>query len=108
MGMSYTLNLQIDTGGHEPAHVWDWNYTSNCAAMWRAAGADLADFDDRLAGECLPFLRHAIQQLRIHPERFDAMNPTNGWGSRVSLIESFGQLIEAFESHPGCTVRVSR
>jgi hypothetical protein len=105
--MMITLSLEIDTGGHEPALVWDWSYTSNAAPMWKAAGADLADFEGRLAGECLPFLRHAAQQLRIHVERFDAMNPPNGWGSRESLVDALGRLTEAFERHPGCSVRVS-
>lgn len=36
--MSLDLALTIDTGGPEPAVVWDgWNYTHNVNQMWRAA-----------------------------------------------------------------------
>jgi hypothetical protein len=47
--MSYDIWLEADLGGPEPLHLDSWNYTSNCAAMWRAAGADLSEFHDRPA-----------------------------------------------------------
>lgn len=107
--MSYDIWLSIDTGGPEPAYVGkDWNYTSNCGPMWRAAGADLADFHGKTAGECLPILEKAIAELRANPAKYIAMNPANGWGSYDSLVPALGELADTFSRHPKATVEVSR
>lgn len=108
--MSYDIWLVIDTGGTEPARVGelDWNYTSNCGPMWRAAGADLAEFDGKPAGECFPILTDAIAELRANPEKYMAMNPPNGWGSYKSLIPALVELAKGLEPHPKAIVRVSR
>lgn len=107
--MSYSISLTIDTGGPEPALLnTDWNYTSNCGAMWRAAGADLADFDQKTAGECLPILTAAIAELEANPAEYEAMNPPNGWGSYATLVPSLKRLEAQFQAHPKATVWVSR
>lgn len=107
--MSYDIWLEIDTGGPEPATVaQDWNYTSNCAPMWRAAGAPLADFDGELADTCLPVLNHAIAELENNPDPYRAMDPENGWGSYDSLLPALRRLRDMFAAHPRATVRVSR
>lgn len=107
--MSYSIYLTIDTGGEEPALLTDgWNYTSNCGPMWRAAGADLAEFHGKTAAECLPILEAAITEMRAYPARYRAMNPGNGWGSYERLLPALGELASAFRSHPKATVEVSR
>ena len=107
--MSYSISLDIDTGGPEPAVVGrDWNYTTNCAPMWREAGADLAEYDGKLAGACVPSLSNAIDVMRLESARFKAMNPENGWGSYDSLLPALDKLLSNFRAHPLATVRVSR
>lgn len=107
--MSYDIGLVADLGGPEPVSVFgDWNYTSNCGSMWRAAGADLAGFHDKTAGECAPPLRAAIDLLKAEPERFIAMNPSNGWGSYETLLPALERLLAAFDAMPVATVRVWR
>lgn len=107
--MSYDVYLEIDTGGPEPASVgMDWNYTSNCAPMWRLAGADLAEFDGKKAGECLPYLTKAIASMLADPEPYKALNPENGWGSYRTLVPALRDLAYDFGRHPNATVRISR
>ncbi len=107
--MSYDIWLIIDTGGPEPAHVGgDWNCTSNCAPMWRAAGADLAEFNGRKAADCLPVLDAAIQKMQADPETYRAMNPPNGWGDYDSLVRALERLAQELRYHPKATVRVWR
>lgn len=107
--MSYDVYLTADLGGPEPVTVFsDWNYTSNCGPMWRAAGADLAEFHDRAAGECAPLLRAAVELLKADPVRFIAMNPSNGWGSYDSLVPALERLLAAFDAMPKATVRIWR
>jgi hypothetical protein len=107
--MSYSVCLTVDTGGSEPAVVAEgWNYTSNCGPMWRAAGADLAEFDGKEAAECLPALEAAIVALHADPETYEAMNPPNGWGSYKSLLPALEALAEDLRRHPRATVTVHR
>lgn len=108
--MSYDIWLTIDTGGPEPAVVGmgSWNYTSNCGQMWRAAGADLAEFAGRPAGECAAILRLAIGVMRGDPATYEAMNPENGWGSYDTLLPALDRLLADFEAHPNAIVTVSR
>jgi len=107
--MSYSIWLTIDTGGPEPACLdLDWNCTSNCGPMWRAAGANLAEFDGKLAGDCLPILEKAIGEMRANPAKYIAMNPENGWGSYDRLVPALHELADGFSRHPKATVVVSR
>lgn len=107
--MSYDIYLQMDTGGPKPRDLgYDWNYTSNCAPMWREAGADLAEFDGKLAGECEPILAAALVVLRAEPERFRAMNSPNGWGTYDRLLPKLEQLRAIFADNPKATVKVWR
>jgi len=107
--MSYDISLQIDTGGEEPATVWGgWNYTSNCVPMWCEAGADLADFDGKQAGQCAEILATAIVAMEEDMPRFRAMNPPNGWGDADRLVKRLYALLAAFRQHPLATVSVYR
>lgn len=107
--MSYDIWLTIDTGGPEPATVADCgNMTSNVAPMWRLAGADLANFDGKQAGECIDQLRMAVQDMQIHPQRYAPLNPANGWGDYRGCRGYLASLLAAFEKHPHATVVVSR
>jgi hypothetical protein len=85
-----------------------WNYTSNCAGMWRAAGADLAEFEGKAAAECTPALAAAVKAMETDPERFRAMNPPNKWGDADDLIEELRKLLRDFQEYPDAIVRVSR
>jgi len=96
------------TGGSYADSLYDWNYTSNCAWMWREAGADLAAFDGDPAGECAPLLKVAIDVLEADPEHFRAGNPKNGWGDYDSLVNRLKALLEAFEESPEAIVKISR
>lgn len=106
--MSYDVSLMIDTGGPEQVEVTWRNMTSNVACMWRHAGADLAEFDGRKAGEVYPLLVDAVAEMLANPGTYRAMNPPNGWGSYETCVEFLRQLAVDFGAHPNATVSVSR
>ena len=109
--MSYDISLVIDTGGLAPATIGGadfWNYTSNCARMWRLAGADLAEFDGKTAGACLIVLEAAVMTMKRDPLPYLALNPDNGWGSYDTLLPALDELAAMFRAHPKATVVVSR
>ena len=111
--MSYDIWLEVNVGGDEPVTLEDplphWNYTSNMAPAWRAAGADLADFDGKRADECLPLLEAALETMRAnfadYSARFDA---PNGWGSMDTLIPALEDLAAGFKRAPLAFVGVWR
>lgn len=107
--MSYDIWLVIDTGGVEPAEVGrSRNYTSNCAPMWRAAGADLAEFHGKTADECIPSLCEACGAMMCDRATYEAMNPENGWGDYEGCLKFLQTLLSDFCNHPKATVCVSR
>jgi hypothetical protein len=106
--MSYDIYLEIVTGSGHMHEIYDWNYTSNVSMMWRTAGANLAEFDGKRAGDCAPILLRAIGELRGNPIRYIKMNPPNGWGSYDNLLPRLEELASQMTIHPNATVRVSR
>lgn len=102
--------------GKEPARAdegWssspiNWNYTSNCARMWRKAGADLAEFDGKPASECAPLLAAAIAAMEAEPDTYRAMNPENGWGDYDTLVAALQKLLTGFQANPHMIVWVGR
>jgi len=106
--MSYDIWLVIDTGDIEPVSIGDsWNYTSNCAPMWREAGCDLALCSGRPASHVGIGIRHALERMSAEPAKYEAMNPKNGHGDYVSLMEALDRLAHMCETNPRCSVLVS-
>lgn len=101
--MSYDVSL---TG--LVAEPKSWNMTSNVVPMWQFAGADLATFDGKRAGDVLPFLESAIAHMEKHPDTYRAMNPPNGWGDYDSCLGFLRDLAAGFAEQPRATVRVDR
>lgn len=87
--MSYDVNA---TCTHCGGSSDNWNYTSNCAPMWRAAGLDIAAWDGRPVRAFAEAISVALVQLEADPEKFRAMNPSNGWGSYETLLPALEQL----------------
>jgi hypothetical protein len=83
-----------------------WNYTTNCAPMWRKAGAELRDFSGKKASDCAPILAAALHVMRRSPDEFRAMNPDNGWGSYDTLVPALESLLRSMWRWPNATVRV--
>jgi len=109
--MSWDARLTDDRG-----HVdGDWNYTHNCNPMCDAVlGKQVAatatpfwgghswwallDGLDGLSGRAL--LASMVESLAADPERFEAMNPKNGWGSYVELVGVLREMRDAVPDWP--------
>ena len=90
----------------EESELGWWNTTHNVAPMiyraLEAAGIPLAKeetwwqrFSGMTAGEGREYLSAVIVQLEADPERFQAMNPPNGWGSYDGLLEVLREMRDA-------------
>jgi hypothetical protein len=101
--VSLDLWLTIDTGGPEPATVWDdWNMTHNVNRMYEVTlGTTLGTFlEGRTAAETLPRLTAMLADMLDRPGVYRALNPPNGWGSYDTLLPRVRELVEAAQAHP--------
>lgn len=107
--MSYDIYLEIDTGGPEPATVYEiGNYTSNVARMWaKALGYRLADLHGKGAAESLPELERGVAAMESDPDGYRDMNPANGWGDYDGALDYLRQLRDGCARHPRTTIYIS-
>lgn len=110
--MSLDLWLEIDTGGPCPAIVGDdnLNYTHNVNPMWRELfGVSLGSFvADMVAAVVQTELMVCYDMMCNQPERFEPLNPKNGWGDYDSAREFLWRVIQNGKHHPKATWRVSQ
>lgn len=108
--MSYNVWLEADLGGPEMTRITydSWNYTSNCAPMWRAAGLDLGECYGLDAGVVAESIGAALVVLRQDPAQFKAMNPVGGWGSYDTAVPALEELMAMCNSAPKAIVKVSQ
>ena len=86
-----------------------WNYTSNMSPAWTAAGADIAKFDGKRAGDCAPILFEAIKRMARDFDWFERdYNSPNGWGEMRTLLPSLIVLWEEMTDWPDAIVGVDK
>ena len=101
-------------GGHEEAEsYYDGNITHNLNKMAVAAGIYTALWRPEEAGwktavDIIPSLKTGLDSLRAHPEKYQAFNPPNGWGSYEIFVPWVEGYLAACEAHPEAVIEVSR
>lgn len=91
------LEAVTGTPPRQDAHAFDRIVRSSW--MDALAGATFAD------GQKL--LRSLLAELIGYPERYEAMNPPNGWGSRASVVQVLLDMAEHQPEEPAETLRWS-
>jgi hypothetical protein len=82
------------------------NYTSNVSCMWRHAGLNLREFDERPAAELIEPLRGAIHKMIDDPNTYEAMEPANGWGDYKGCLDFLISILHACREEPASKVEV--
>lgn len=85
--MSYDLGLVVDVGGEWPApidgcqlHGVTWNVRPMFArALQHEDG--IRSLNGLLAGEAAALAEAALQRIAADRPAYEALNPSNGWGS---------------------------
>ena len=105
--MGWDLWLAADTGGEELASIegCDWNYTYNTSPMLYDAGIDLKKYCGKTCEEVIDELETSIKILKDNPEKYEAMNPENGWGSYEGVTRKMELLLTAFKEHPKAIIQ---
>ena len=110
--MSYDCYMEIDTGGKHRATVCDiGNMTSNVSGMWaKALGFPLAEMEGWTGEKVGTHVRRACAAIANPDTRheYEAMNPSNGWGSVQSAENYLHAILKGCNLHPKATLRISR
>lgn len=104
--MSYDVYLEIDTGADEPVEITSFNYTTNCAPMWREAGIDLRECTGAPCSEAAGPIADAVKRMEADPDTYKAMNPPNGWGDYDGALNFLRNIAAACTQHPKAHLRV--
>lgn len=91
--MSYDLRVAVKVEGCDKyADIIAPEYDSptyNLSEMFRACmNWDYEQGEYYPAKDYLPIIVDGIAELMKNPKKYDKYNPSNGWGSRLSAIES--------------------
>lgn len=106
--MGYWLRLEVNAGGEHTVDVFEANFTRNITPMWyEALGKHLRDYHGTLAADAIEPLTAGIDVIESDRERFEAMNPANGWGDTAGALQLLRDLRDACRAHPATTIRVS-
>ena len=107
MSLDLSLYTNVDLGGKEPyrVDVAQYNITHNLGKM--AEDANLYKWLWRgnengitLAGHLIAPLEAGLGVLRADPERFKALNSSNGWGNYGNLVTFTTLVLTACKAHP--------
>lgn len=93
--------------------VYSSNVTHNLNRMADAAGIYEAcwrpeEIGVTKASQLVPLLRAGLEKLKADPERFQQLNPSNGWGNYEGLVAWVEDYLRACEAYPDADVEASR
>jgi hypothetical protein len=97
----------------ERTSVYSGNITHNLQRMADAAGLYEClwcpeELGYTVAGQLVAPLRIGLMALEHDPAKFEAFNPSNGWGSYDGLKQFVAEYLAACERYPDAAVRVSK
>lgn len=106
----YLTELQSE---FQPVDVFTSTLTHNLVPMAAEAGLYKVLWrPDELgiikASQLIEPLRAGLKLLRSDPERFKALNPSNGWGNYENLVEFVAQYLEACKKNRDADVYANR
>jgi hypothetical protein len=110
MSLDLYLKAIVDLGGEEPweGKIWEGNLTYNLSPMLDAAGGYweliCRQSQGKLGQDILPAVDALLAELRRDPAKYQAMNPSNGWGHYEGAVEFLTSLQFAIRQHPRAVV----
>lgn len=93
--------------------VYSANITHNLNQMAEAAGIYYALWRPEVIGitraeHLIDLLRMGLAFLNRDPDRFQPLNPANGWGTYEGLVSFVAEYLAACEAYPDAEVSASR
>jgi hypothetical protein len=110
MSLDIWLTVDVDTGGTVPHRVelYSANITHNVNDMWMEAGVydALYNSEGDEAGKHLQVLAKGIKDMSENPEKYEAMDSPNGWGSYKHALPWLQKWYVACYSHPKAIIGI--
>ena len=96
------MGLDIWLTKVKEVEVYDGNFTHNTTPMWKEAGIYDALYNsaEKTAEEVLPALEKGLKDMQDNPEKYEAMDPENGWGKYEDAMPFLEKLVKAFKEYP--------
>lgn len=107
------MSLDVYLTVIQPTQVFEANVTHNLGKMAEAAGIYKALWRPEEIGitrayQLIEPLRAGLLLMKAEKERFEALNPENGWGSYAGFVKFVENYLTACENNPQAEVYVSR
>ncbi len=111
MSWSFSMHGEVcPTCGRGAEIDEERNYTYNVSPMFYDALGELENGIRSLNGmtgdEGRPHLERAIMRMTDDPEKYQAMNPKNGWGDYEGALTLLSDLLEWSADYPTATFDV--
>jgi len=107
------MSLDVSLEATRIVDVFTYNITHNLGKM--ADRADLykplwrpEELDIHYADELEPYLEAGLEKLLEDPEKFESLNPANGWGTYDDLVKFVKAYIQACKENPDAVVYADR
>lgn len=107
--MSYDVWLAVDAGGDKllPLNILDANYTWNVAPMFmKAIGETPNAWDGKPATVVAERCTRILAAFDASPAAYEALNPSNGWGSLAGARAFIQNIKDACNEAPKAVVQV--
>jgi hypothetical protein len=87
-----------------------FNQTYNVGSMWRLVfpGEKLVEIDGMPGKRSLKKLDKMLKELCVDPDKFQALNPENGWGSYDTFLSFIVNLANLARENPKWIWRACR
>lgn len=107
MSLDITLTAVVST------EIFEANITHNLSGMAEEAGIYMhlwcpQELGIRFAGNLVGPLTKGLELMKSDPARFEALNPSNGWGSYELFVPWIEEYLANCIDYPGAVIRVSR
>jgi len=104
------MSLDIYLKARVITTVYDSNVTHNLTEMWDRAEIynDLYNSEGKKAKEVVNNLKKGFEKMRLEPDVYIALEPSNGWGDYTVAMNFLGELIRQCELYPNSIVHISK
>lgn len=104
------MSLDISLEETRVVEIYEANYTHNIVPMAEEAGLYEALWHPGEAGikkaaQLIPIIEAGLHALRSDPEKFEKLNPKNGWGGYDTFLPWLDNLLRACMETPLASVR---
>jgi hypothetical protein len=107
------MSLDVYLTATRPTTVFEANITHNLNVMAEAAGIYKhlwrpEELGITKAGDLIFPLEAGLAALKADPPKFEALNPSNGWGRYCDFVPWVAEYLEACRKNPDAEISVSR